>query len=105
MPTHLTTHKILCTLSHVEFEFDPEKSQANLSKHGIDFLAAEELWNDRHLLILPAKYPAEPRYLAIGSVRGRHWTAIFTERADKTRLISVRRARDNERSIYERNKQ
>ena len=104
-PTRLTLHKILCTLSHVEFEFDPNKSEANLAKHGIDFDSAQELWNDRHLMILPAQFPMEPRYLAIGSIGGKHWTAVFTERGEHTRIISVRRARDNERSIYERNKQ
>jgi len=30
----------------VAFEFDPEKSAANLAKHGIDFEAAQALWLD-----------------------------------------------------------
>ena len=33
-----------------DFEFDGDKSQANLEKHGIDFLDAQEFWKDPDLL-------------------------------------------------------
>jgi uncharacterized DUF497 family protein len=39
----------------MEFAFDPVKSDSNLAKHGIDFLAAQQLWNDAELLELPAR--------------------------------------------------
>ena len=38
-----------------EFEFDVNKSQANLTKHGIDFEAAQALWKDPYLLEIRAK--------------------------------------------------
>ncbi len=56
----------------MHFEYDPDKSISNSSKHGID---------------------------------ERLYTAIFTERDDKVRLISVRRARKEEIELYEQNKQ
>jgi uncharacterized DUF497 family protein len=38
-----------------DFEYDDDKSKANEEKHGIDFLAAQELWNDPDLLEIQAK--------------------------------------------------
>ena len=87
----------------VEFEFDPVKSAANLQKHGIDLMTAQALWSDAGLVILPSRYPDEPRFLAIGRIGSQHWTAVFAERGDTVRLISVRRARDSEKEVYERN--
>jgi len=45
----------------VEFEFDETKSTANATKHGIDFVAAQALWLDEHLIKIPAKTVDEPR--------------------------------------------
>ena len=38
----------------MNFEFDPKKSDRNKHKHGIDFIAAQGLWNDFDLLEIPA---------------------------------------------------
>ena len=99
-------HNNLCETGAVEsreFEYDAEKSHRNADKHGIDFERAQNLWQDAGLLILPARSENETRLLAIGRVQERHYTAVFTERAGKVRLISVRRSRDEERDLYERN--
>ena len=55
-----------------EFEFDEAKSQANQDKHGIDFVAAQELWKDPHLLEIRAKSEDEPRFVLIGKVSEKH---------------------------------
>ena len=47
----------------MEFEFDEEKSRANLAKHGIDFEAAQELWKDPERIEIPARTEDEPRSL------------------------------------------
>ena len=83
------------------FEFDEAKSQANLSKHGIDFVDAQLLWNDPWLLEIPAKTEDESRYLMIGFVNRKHWSAVITYRGTNIRLISVRRSRDEEVTLYE----
>ncbi|MDP2828308.1 MAG: BrnT family toxin [Sulfuricellaceae bacterium] len=83
------------------FEFDESKSQANFSKHGINFVDAQLLWNDPMLLEIPAKTEEEPRYLVIGLINGKHWSAIFTHRGVNIRLISVRRSRTEEVALYE----
>lgn len=50
------------------FEFDESKSQTNLSKHGINFIDAQRLWDDPMLLEIPAKTEDEPRFLVIGLI-------------------------------------
>jgi len=83
------------------FEFDQTKSQANRSKHGIDFTDAQLLWNDPGLLEIPAKTDDEPRYVVIGLIDGKHWSAVITYRSTDVRLISVRRSRTEEVALYE----
>lgn len=85
----------------ITFEFDEAKSQANLQKHGINFIAAQNLWNDPGLLEVPAKTEDEPRYLMIGLIQGKHWSAVIAYRGTKIRLISVRRSRTEEVALYE----
>jgi hypothetical protein len=87
----------------MEFEYDPEKSRKNAAKHGIDLDAGQALWEDSGLLVLPSRYPEESRYLAIGRIGDLHWTAVFTERGERVRLISIRRSRHEERDLYEQN--
>lgn len=83
------------------FEFDPAKSESNRTKHGIDFVEAQNLWNDPMLLEIPAKTDDEPRYLVIGLIDGKLWSAVMTYRGANVRLISVRRARTEEVALYE----
>ena len=83
------------------FEFDPVKSNSNLVKHNIDFVEAQVLWNDPMLLEIAAKTEDEPRYLLIGLIDGKHWSAVITYRGTTIRLISVRRARAEEVALYE----
>ena len=85
----------------MEFEFDARKSDRNRGKHGIDFRAAQDLWSDPNALLIPARTEGESRWMLIGKIRGKLWSAIFTTRAHSIRIISVRRARHMERKWYE----
>jgi uncharacterized DUF497 family protein len=85
----------------MDFEFDPANSDANLRKHGIDFLVAQGLWRDPALLEIPARTSGESRFLVIALLRGRYWSAVFTYRQQTIRLISVRRSRPEEVQLYE----
>ncbi len=89
----------------IEFEFDEVKSQVNLKKHGIDFEAAQQLWNDPDLIQLKVKYSDEPRFLVIGRIAEKFWSAVITFRNkgknESVRLISVRRSRKKEVALYE----
>ena len=82
------------------FEFDPEKSAANLVKHGIDFVRAQRLWRDPDRLEIPARSLDEPRTQVIGQIDDVMWSAFITLRGQTIRIISVRRARDEEKAAY-----
>ena len=83
----------------MDFEFDTAKSKANREKHGIDFIEAQQLWEDEDRLEIPARTEDEPRYVLI-AVHGQKLSAFFTYRKGRIRLISVRRARKEERELY-----
>jgi hypothetical protein len=83
------------------FEYDLDKSAENRRKHGIDFDEAQALWADSALVEIPARTTDEPRWLLIGRIDQKHWSAVVTRRRDNVRLISVRRSRDEEVTIYE----
>jgi len=85
----------------MDFEFDPKKSAVNKTKHGIDFREAQALWNDPDLIEIPVKTSDEPRYLVIGKISGKHWSAVITYRGERIRLISSRRSRKEEVDLYE----
>jgi uncharacterized DUF497 family protein len=84
-----------------EFEYDEAKSRSNLDKHGIDFFEAQALWLDPKILELQVTSEGEIRFVVIGMIKGKHWSAVVTYRGEKIRLISVRRSRKNEVSLYE----
>ena len=85
----------------LSFEFDEEKSRSNSAKHGIDFVQAQDIWNDADLVEIPALTSDEPRFLVIGRVKGKHWSAVITHRRGTIRIISVRRSRIEEVALYE----
>ncbi|MEO3433257.1 BrnT family toxin [Inquilinus sp. CAU 1745] len=85
----------------MEFDFDVAKSASNKAKHGIDFEEAQTLWDDPDLLEAPARTDDEPRFLVIGLIDGKHWSAVCTWRRNRLRIISVRRARKREIEHYE----
>ena len=83
------------------FKYDPAKSQLNKAKHGLDFEEAKLLWSDPRRVEMQASSTTEPRFMVIGRVKGKHWSAIITYRENNIRLISVRRSRDDEVKVYE----
>ena len=87
--------------TYMAFAFDPRKSVANHAKHGIDFVEAQRLWEDPDLLEIPARTQDEPRWLVIGRIDARFWSAVVASRGDAIRIISVRRSRDDEVALYE----
>ena len=85
----------------MEFEFDSDKSMSNLEKHGINFSDAKQLWRDPKVLIVKARQVTEPRWIAIACIDRKFWSAIFTYRGERIRIISVRRSRAREIALYE----
>lgn len=86
----------------MKFEYDENKSKTNKSKHGIDFEEAKELWKDPYSFEIPSiQSEDEDRFLVLGQISSKDYTAIITYRDDVIRIISVRRSRQKEIELYE----
>ena len=88
----------------MQFEYDENKSKSNKEKHGIDFVEAQNLWQNENALMVPANIvDNEIRYALISLLKGKCYVAIYTLRDEIIRIISVRRCRKNEEKSYENN--
>ena len=88
----------------MKFEWDPLKSAANNTKHGMDFETARGLWRDDNRVEIHVPYHSEERFIIVGKLNNKHWTAVYTVRNVKIRIISVRRSREKEVQLYENKK-
>lgn len=86
----------------MKFEYDSNKSLANKLKHGIDFEEAQLLWDDDFLEFL-VDFQEERRFLVIGKIHEKFWSAVIAYRTASVRIISVRRSRKREIDLYEEN--
>jgi len=84
------------------FEYDENKSTSNKLKHDIDFEEAKALWDDPYAFELPAlQSEEEERFLVLGQINSKNYTAIITYRGANIRIISVRKSREKEIKFYE----
>ena len=89
----------------MQFEWDVEKAEINLKKHKIGFEEAKSVFGDPFSITVddPDHSKAEQRFIDIGkSVSGKLLVVIYTERGNKTRIISSRKATLAERRKYEK---
>ncbi len=89
---------------NLDFEWDREKAEANVSKHGISFEEALSAFADLLSVTIsdPDHSQAEQRYLLLGlSHQGRLLVVSHTERSEAIRIISARRASRREKRMYE----
>jgi uncharacterized protein len=86
----------------MDFEFDEDKRLKNIEKHGIDFIDATDILFGNPYLKAPAKtVDGEQRWLAVGTINDDFVTAAFTRRGPVIRIISMRRARNDQRKKYQ----
>jgi uncharacterized protein len=86
------------------FEWDPEKEEANLRKHGVPFTEAVTVFGDPLSMNMPDPdhSEGEQRFIVLGmSDRYRLLVVSYTDRPPRTRIISARLATRNERNQYE----
>ncbi len=91
-------------MDELQFTWDPAKAAANLSKHGVSFEDAATVFRNPLAKVLPDPTHSEDevRLLIIGhSAGGRLLLVVFTETADRLRVISARDASARERREYE----
>jgi uncharacterized DUF497 family protein len=85
----------------MKFEWDNKKNDTNISKHGIDFEFAKEIFSGIWISKSDnRKDYGESRFIAIGRLENFVLIGVYTLRGQKIRLISVRRANNEERRIY-----
>jgi uncharacterized DUF497 family protein len=87
----------------LRFEWDETKNEANIRKHGIDFVDAPEIF-DSPMLVRPDSRmdDGEARWTGLGLLRGRVVVVVYTEREDgnTVRIISLRKALGHERKSF-----
>ena len=84
------------------FEWDADKAQSNLVKHGVSFEASQRVFDDAFSVerLDAASNPGEPRYIVTGMANGVLLTVVYSERDERTRIISARKATRHEREDY-----
>jgi uncharacterized DUF497 family protein len=88
----------------MEFEWNPEKAVINLRKHNISFQEAATVFDDPLSVTFPDPDHSigENRYVIIGMSRSEQLLVVsHTDRENRTRIISARRATHQERRFYE----
>jgi uncharacterized protein len=91
-------------MDDVEFEWDDEKADSNLKKHGVSFEEGATIFNDPQIATIfdPSHSEDEERNISIGiSIQGNLLVMVHTEREERIRLISCRKATNAERKTYE----
>ena len=92
-----------CYAEFVQFEWDPDKADANLHSHGVSFEEAASVFGDplATTFLDPDHSDQEDRFLTFGTSReGRLLLVVHTDRGDRVRLISSREATRREREQY-----
>jgi len=87
------------------FEWDSNKAKSNIIKHKISFEEASTIFADNHSITIddPIHSLDEDRFITIGlSATHRVLVVIHTDRAEKIRIISARKASTKEKQQYEK---
>ncbi|MFQ6105402.1 MAG: BrnT family toxin [Candidatus Glassbacteria bacterium] len=86
------------------FEWDENKAEENVTKHGVSFEEARTVFNDPFSITIydPDHSAEEDRYIDVGlSSKGRILVVSYTERGENIRIINSREATRRERRDYE----
>ncbi len=86
----------------MEYEWDENKREINLDKHGVDFLIAYRIYESDEKLTIACEYDNEQRWIDIAPIEGEllTFTMVYTYREKRVRVISLRRANRKERRLY-----
>jgi uncharacterized protein len=81
--------------------WDESKRRANLVKHGIDFLDAEEILDGPTVTTEDRRFDyGENRWVTLGLLGGVVVSMVYTERGDELRIISIRKAQKHEERYF-----
>ncbi len=83
------------------YDWDERKRKTNIKKHGFDFTDADELFNGYTVTMVDDRFDyGEERFITIGAIKSRIAVIVHTERNNKIRIISIRKAAKYEQKIY-----
>ena len=86
----------------MEFEWDPTKNRINFWKHGLDFEDAELVLTGPCITFEDCRFDyGEKRVVTLGALEGRTVVITHVQRSESTRIISMRKANQRERKIYQ----
>lgn len=88
-----------CIYNMTHYEWDQDKREVNLNKHGVDFADIEHFQWDSALVGRSDRH-GETRYIGVGYLQDRLYVVVFADRESATRIISLRRASQEERQRY-----
>lgn len=81
-------------------EWDEGKRKSNLIKHGLDFRDAHHIFDGQKVYTRLSPRGDEKRFISVGMIENRVVAVVWIERDEITRIISMRRARDEEKRAY-----
>lgn len=86
----------------MKFEWDEAKRRSNYKKHGLDFRDAEKVFQTPVVTAVDSRQEyGEERYISLGMLEDVVVVIVHTTRSEKTRIISMRKAKFRERQAYE----
>ena len=86
----------------MNYQWDSRKASSNFRKHGVRFADVIAVFEDELAITILDEYPDEERYVTLGQdFLGRIVVVVYTWREDEIRIISARKATNNERREYE----
>jgi uncharacterized protein len=84
----------------MKFEWDPAKAKANIARHGVSFEAAQAVFTDLQALELLDDWTEEERWRLLGRATSDILLVVYTERGERVRIISARKASKREQEVY-----
>ena len=86
----------------MKFEWDEAKRRANYKKHGLDFRDAEKILQGSTITAVDDRQEyGEDRYISLGMLEDLIVVVVHTPRSDRSRIISMRKAKLKEQQAYE----
>jgi uncharacterized DUF497 family protein len=82
------------------FEWDEAKRVETLEERGLDFVSAYRFFDGRAVVIVPSPRGDEDRWKTTAMIEGTHYTLVWMWRGDAVRVISMRRAHDDEERAH-----
>ncbi len=84
----------------MKFEWDPAKAKANRVRHGVSFEDAQAIFADLNAIETLDESSDEPRWRLLGRAGPNLLMVVYTERGNRIRIISARKASKREQKVY-----